>query len=302
MDDSLICEQIRALCADKNALILAHYYTDYSVLQIADKVGDSLELAKYALASDKDVIVFCGVSFMGESAKLLCPDKTVLMPRENVGCAMADTVSADDIRRLRKEHPDATFVCYVNSSAETKALCDICCTSANAQKVVRSVKSDKVVFVPDKNLGSYVAEKVSDKEIILFDGCCPYHNAVSMDDVATARKKHPDALLLTHPECPKEVRDASDFVGSTSQIIKFAKESTARQFIIGTENGVTDMLSHTQSEKQFYPLSPSFICTDMKKITREDVKNALLYDTFEVNVDAAVAEKARIPLYKMTSL
>ena len=302
MDESLICEQIRGLCKERNALILAHYYTDYSVQQIADRVGDSLELARYALTTDKDVIVFCGVSFMGESAKLLCPDKTVLIPRKNVGCAMADTVTAEDIKRLRGEYPDAAVVCYINSNAETKALCDICCTSSNAEKVVRSAQKRQVIFVPDKNLGGYVCERVKDKEIIVFDGCCPYHNAVTAKDVYAAKKKHPSALLLTHPECPKEVRDMSDFVGSTAQIIKYAEESTAREFIIGTENGVTDRLSHLLSEKQFYPLSASFICNDMKKITREDVLNALLYDTYEVSVSDDIADKARAPLFAMMSL
>lgn len=302
MNSDGICENISALACERNSLILAHYYADYSVQQLAHRVGDSLELARYATSTDKDIIVFCGVSFMGESAKLLCPEKTVLMPKADAGCAMADTVNAEDIASLRKEYPDAAFVCYVNSSAETKALCDICCTSANAERVVRSLSERKVVFVPDKNLGGYVSERVDDKEIILFDGCCPYHNAVSTDDARAARTKHPDALLLTHPECPKAVRDMSDFVGSTSQIIKYAEQSTASEFIIGTENGVTDRLSHTLPDKRFYPATRDFLCRDMKQITKEDVLNALLYDTYEVSIDEALAKKARVPLFKMMSL
>ncbi len=302
MNESLIDGQIRALAKERGALILAHFYTDYAVQQIADRVGDSLELARYATETDKNIIVFCGVSFMGESAKLLCPDKTVLMPKKQLGCDMADTVNASDIAALREEYPDAAFVCYVNSSVQTKALCDICCTSANAEKVVRSLDEKRVVFVPDKNLGSYVKERVGDKEIILFDGCCPYHNLVSAEDVYEARKKHPEALLLTHPECPSEVRDLSDFVGSTSQIIKYAEESTANEFIIGTENGVTDRLSHLLYGKRFYPVSQTFICKDMKKITKEDVLNALLYDMHEVVLPEDVSEKARVPLFRMMSL
>lgn len=302
MNESLIGEQISALAKERSALILAHFYTDYSVQQIADRVGDSLELARYATETDKDIIVFCGVSFMSESAKLLSPSKTVLMPKSALGCDMADTVNAEDIAALRKEYPDAAFVCYVNSSVQTKALCDICCTSANAEKVVRSLNEKRIVFVPDKNLGSYVKEKVKDKEIILFDGCCPYHNSVSVNDVYEARRKHPEALLLTHPECPSEVRELSDFVGSTSQIIKYAEESTAEEFIIGTENGVTDRLSHLLHGKSFYPISQSFICSDMKKISKEDVLNALLYDMHEVVLPEDVAEKARMPLFKMMSL
>ncbi len=300
--NDLMLEQIRDLCKERNAIIFAHYYTDYAVQQLADKVGDSLELARYATSCDNDIIVFCGVSFMGESAKLLCPDKTVLMPKADAGCAMADTVSEEDIKRLREEYPDAAFVCYVNSSAKTKALCDICCTSSNAEKVVRSLENKRVVFVPDKNLGSYVSERVNDKEIILFDGCCPYHNGISESDVYAAKAKHPEALVLTHPECQKNVRDLSDFVGSTAQIIKYAEESTGKEFIIGTENGVTDRLSHLLPDKQFYPIAPSFICGDMKKIRVEDVLNALLYDTHEVSVPEDISEKARIPLFKMMAL
>lgn len=300
--NDLIFEQIKELCKERNAAIFAHYYNDYSVQQLADKVGDSLELARYAKESDKDIIVFCGVSFMGESAKLLCPSKTVLMPYAHAGCAMADTVNEDDITKLRTEYPDAAFVCYVNSSAKTKALCDICCTSSNAEKVVRSVENKRVVFVPDKNLGSYVSERVKEKEMILFDGSCPYHDGVSADDVYAAKKKHPDALVLTHPECKKEVRDLSDVVGSTANIIKYAEQSTAKEFIIGTENGVTDRLSRLLPDKKFYPVSPSFICEDMKKITKEDVLSSLLYDTYEVNVPDDVARKARIPLLKMMAL
>ena len=299
MNDSLIYEQISELCKERNALILAHYYTDFAIQQIAHKVGDSLELARYAYNTDKEIIVFCGVSFMGESAKLLCPDKTVLMPSGELGCAMADTVSAEDIKKLRREYPDAAFVCYVNSSVQTKALCDICCTSANAESVVRRLENERVVFVPDKNLGGYVKERVKEKEIILYDGCCPYHNAVSKEDVYAVKAKHPEAVLLVHPECQKDVRDLADFVGSTAQIIRYTEESGASEFIIGTENGVTDRLSHLFPAKSFYPIAPSFICKEMKKITKEDVLNALLYDSGEINVPEDLARAASIPLSRM---
>ena len=302
MNENLLDEQISELCRERNALILAHCYTNYAVQAVSHKVGDSLELARYAMSTDKDIIVFCGVKFMGESAKLLCPDKTVLMPVANAFCPMADSVTDQDIENLRKEYPEAAFVCYINSTAKTKALCDICCTSANAVKVIKSLPQNQIVFLPDKNLGSYVKEKIPDKEIILFDGCCPCHNNASEEDVKSAKQKHPDALFLVHPECQSLIRSSADFVGSSSQIISFAEKSENNEFIIGTENGLTDRLSRIFPQNKFYPLSLNFVCEDMKKITKQDVLDALLYETNEVLIDESVASRASIPLAKMMDL
>lgn len=302
MEENLLDEQICELKKERNALILAHYYVDYGIQQIADLVGDSFELAKKVRNASEEVLIFCGVSFMGESAKILAPDKTVLMPKADAGCGMADTVTPDDIKRLRAENPDAAVVCYVNSSAQTKALCDICCTSSNAEKVVRSLPQRDIIFVPDKNLGAYISKKVPEKNIILFDGCCPIHNSMTREDALAAKQKYPEALFLVHPECKAEVTELADFVGSTSQIIKFAEESDKTEFIIGTENGVVDRLSRVMPKKSFYPLSPKFVCGDMKKPTKQDVIDALLYNANEITLSEELIEKARLPLERMMNV
>ncbi len=299
MEEKLLDEQIQELKQERNALILAHYYIDYGIGQIADMVGDSFELARRARNAEEEVLVFCGVSFMGECAKILSPDKTVLLPRADAGCPMADTVTPEDVAKLKEKYPDAAVVCYVNSSAKTKALCDICCTSSNAERVVRSLENEQIIFLPDKNLGTYIAKKVPEKQIIPFDGCCPVHNGITVEDVFAAKGKYPDAKLLVHPECPEEVTRLADFVGSTSQIIRFAEDDSAESFIIGTENGVADRLSRTLPAKSFYPLAPRFICADMKKPTKQDVIDALLYNSNEIILDAELAKKARIPLERM---
>lgn len=302
MDDRLLDEQISEVKAERHAIILSHYYTDYSVQHIADMVGDSFELARAAKDTDAEVILFCGVSFMCESAKMLCYDRTVLSPVSDAGCPMADTVTREDILRLRSEHPDAAVVCYINSSAAVKAECDICCSSANAQKVVRSLPNEEIIFVPDKNLGSLVSELVPEKKFILHDGCCPIHNKVTLDDVVAAKQKYPNTLFLVHPECKKEVRDMADFMGSTSQIIRYASESPEKEFIIGTENGVVDRLSRIFPEKSFYPVAARFVCDDMKKITKQDVLDALIYNRNEVKISKELAERARIPLERMLAV
>lgn len=302
MEEKLLDEQINELKKERNALILAHYYVDYGIQQIADLVGDSFELSRKVKNAKEDIIVFCGVRFMGESAKILSPEKTVLMPSADAGCPMADTITPEDIKALRSEYPDAAVVCYVNSSAETKAQCDVCCTSSNAERVVRALDNKRIIFVPDQNLGSYVAAKVPEKEIILFDGCCPIHNSMVRQDVITAKEKHPDALFLVHPECKKEVAELADFVGSTSQIIDFAQNSDAKEFIIGTENGVIDRLSRVCCQKNFYPLSQKFVCKDMKLPTKQDVVDALIYNSNEITLPEELIEKARLPLERMISI
>lgn len=268
-------EEIRRLKEEKNALILAHLYEDLEVQKIADFCGDSFELAKRAKASSAECIVFCGVSFMGESAKILNPEKKVYLPVPQAGCAMADMVSPADIHALKALHPNAAVVCYINSSAETKAECDVCVTSSNALAIVRSLAEQEIIFVPDKNLGSYIADKLPEKNFYLHSGYCPVHEHITAAMVEEARAAHPNALLLVHPECEAEVVSAADFAGSTSGIIRYAAESDNKEFIIGTERAVCDRLREEYPDKSFYLLAETLICKDMKKTTLADVYNVL---------------------------
>lgn len=268
-------EEIRRLKQEKNALILAHLYEDLEVQRIADFCGDSFELAKRAKASSAECIVFCGVRFMGESAKILNPEKKVYLPVPQAGCAMADMVTPADIRALKVLHPDAAVVCYINSSAETKAECDVCITSSNALTIVRSLAEQEIIFVPDKNLGAYIADKLPEKTFYLHTGYCPVHEHITAAMVEEARVAHPKALLLVHPECDGEVVAAADYAGSTSGIIRYATESDNKEFIIGTERAVCDRLREEHPDKSFYLLAETLICKDMKKTTLADVYNVL---------------------------
>ncbi len=301
MDDR-IKQEIGALKRERNAVVLAHLYTRPEVQELADIVGDSLDLSRKALEADADVIVFCGVRFMAETAKILNPGRTVLLPDPDAGCPMADMVTADDVRRLRKEYPDAAFMCYVNSSAEVKAACDICCTSTNAVAVAQSLKEERIVFVPDQNLGHYISRFVPQKQVILFDGYCPIHHSVTPEDVGAVRAQHPDAPVLAHPECPPPVLDEADFVGSTMQIISFAGKSEASEFIIGTEPGVLYRMQKFNPKKRFYPLRPASVCADMKKTTLESLRGALLRLQHPVELDARVIEEASGSLKRMFSV
>ena len=232
-------------------------------------------MSRHAADTDSDVIVFCGVHFMAESAKILSPDKTVLLPVKDAGCPMADMVTLPELRQMKEKYPYAAVVCYVNSSAEIKAESDICCTSSNALKVVRNISNKQIIFVPDENLGSYVASKVKDKEIILWKGFCITHKRVKAEEVKKIRQLHPDAKILVHPECEPEVQKLADFLGSTSEIIKYAGEIPERDIIIGTEEGVLHILRRQNPGKRFSLLSPGLICTNMKKTRLEDVHNSL---------------------------
>ena len=289
-----ICEKIRRLKKEKDFLILAHLYEDLAVQKIADFCGDSFELAKRAKASDTKNILFCGVRFMGESAKILCPEKRVFLPCPDAGCAMADMVNAANVRALKEQHPDAAAVCYINSSAETKAECDVCVTSSNALGIVRSLKEEKILFVPDKNLGAYLAALIPEKMFLLHSGYCPVHEHITMDMVKKARLAHPDAALLVHPECEPDVVAAADFAGSTSGIIRAAKESDGKEFIIGTEKAVCERLREECPDKAFYLLSETLVCKDMKKTSLDDVYRVLCEpDTsHEVTLDARTAALA----------
>lgn len=291
-----IAEKIQTLKKKNNAIILAHYYQSDEVQDIADVTGDSFMLSRMARDNSADVIVFCGVLFMAESAKILSPQKKVLLPVMDAGCPMADMVTEKDIAHMRSQHPEAAVVCYVNSSARVKAVSDICCTSSNAVRVVRSLKQKEIIFVPDENLGSYVASQLPDKNIITHSGYCIVHKQVSFSDVQAARSEHPGALLLVHPECSRQVVEAADFVGSTAQIIKFAGQSVHKEFIIGTEVGILHTLCRENPDKRFHMLSPSMICVNMKKTSLEDVLSSLETQQNEIVLDADTAAMAKLSL------
>jgi len=295
-------QKIIALKKEKDALILAHYYQTIDIQEIADHVCDSFEMARLAHSAKQDTLVICGVHFMAESAKILNPDKTVLLPVLDAGCPMADMIVPEDVHALREFYPKAAVVCYVNSSAAVKAVSDICCTSSSAERIVRSLPENQIIFIPDRNLGAYISSKVQEKEFIFHKGWCPVHDCIITFDVADARRKHPDAKLLTHPECKKEVLEQSDFVGSTSEIIRYAMESDDSEFIIGTEIGVVEHLANLAPEKQFYPLTSNFICEDMKKIRLEDVLNTLENGAHEITLTGEEVNAAKKSLERMVNV
>lgn len=298
----MITEKIRQLKEEKNAVILAHYYVPDEVQEIADYIGDSYYLSKIAKGTDADIIVFCGVSFMGESAAILNPDKKVLMPDAKADCAMAHMVNLEKITELKKEYEDLAVVCYINSTAEIKTYSDVCVTSANAIKVVKNLPNQNIFFIPDGNLGRYVKEQLPEKNIILNDGYCPIHAALTKEQVQQAKEKHPSAKFLVHPECTKELLDEADYIGSTSGIINFVAEDNHSEYIIGTEIGVFYELRKQNPDKKFYTLSKNQICTDMKFITLEKVLDVLQNENNVVIVSDKVRERASLPLEKMLEL
>lgn len=264
-------ERILNLKKERGALILAHYYQALPVQDIADAVGDSFALAKLAQSAGQDTIIICGVRFMAESAKILNPEKTVFLPACDAGCPMADMITPEDVLVLRNKYPDAAVCCYVNSSAAVKAVSDICCTSSSAEKVVRSLPNRRIIFIPDRNLGSYIARRVPEKEIILFDGCCPIHDGVSVAAAQAFRKSFPSAKILVHPECRPEVLALADYIGSTAGILDYARKTDAAELVIGTEIGVFDILRRELPEKKLHIMMENFVCADMKKTSLEDV-------------------------------
>lgn len=302
MNEREMIQEIQRLKKEKNAVILAHNYQIPEIQEIADIVGDSLKLSQEAAKTTADIVVFSGVHFMAESAKILSPDKKVLLPVYDAGCPMADMIDADQLRAFKKEYPDLPVVCYVNSSAEVKAESDICCTSSNAVKIVKSMKADKILFVPDQNLGNYIAKQVPEKEMICWEGFCITHHRVKASEVETVRRQHPDAKILIHPECSPDVVAMADFVGSTSQIIHYAKESDSKTFIIGTEMGVLHKLRKENPDKKFYLLSPGLTCFNMKKTTLPDIYQALLKEQYEITVDEEIRQKALGALERMLEL
>lgn len=256
--------EILRLKKEKNAVILAHCYQTHDILECADYVGDSFGLAQRACETDAQTVVMCGVRFMAETVKILCPEKRVLLPEADAGCPMAEMITPEKLRELREKYPEHAVVAYINTTAELKTLCDVCVTSSSAAKIIGKMPQDKILFIPDKNLGSYIAAQCPDKEIVTVEGCCPVHAEMTKEDVEKAKAAHPNALLLVHPECRKEVVERADFVGSTTEIMSYAKKSPAKEFIIGTENSIVQHLGIDCPEKKFYPLSKFFICKNMQ--------------------------------------
>ncbi|MFO7637206.1 MAG: quinolinate synthase NadA [Clostridia bacterium] len=292
MEKDQLIKEIKRMQQEKNAVIVAHNYQMDEVQDIADIVGDSFALSKYCAESDSDLIVFCGVHFMAESAKILSPHKTVLLPEKDAGCPMADMVTAESLREEKRKHPGATVVCYINSSAEVKAECDVCCTSSNAVKVIRSIPGKDILFLPDQHLGSYIQKQLPEKNIILWKGFCLTHHRVRKEDVVQARELHPDAVVLVHPECRAEVAELADFTGSTSQIIEFSRTTTHKKIIIGTEMGILHKLKKDNPDKTFYLLSPGLVCPNMKKTTLRSVYEALKDNKYDIQIEKEILEKA----------
>ena len=291
-------DRLMQLKKERNATILAHYYQRDEIQEVADFRGDSFLLAQKAAQTDADVIVFCGVHFMGESAKILAPNKTVIIPDERAGCPMADMVNVDGLRKLKAQHPNATVVTYINSSAEIKAETDICCTSANAVRVVNSVESDEVIWVPDKNLGHYVQQH-TDKKMIIWEGYCNTHDMLTVKDVEEMKAKHPGALFVVHPECRPEVVALGDFVGSTTAIIKFCKESNHKEFIVGTEDGTGYQLRLDSPDKTFHFATKYLVCPNMKVNNLKKLVKCLETMQPQIYVPQQVADQARLSLERM---
>ena len=294
--------KIRELKKQKNAIILAHYYAPAEVQKIADYVGDSFYLAKIAKSSTADVIIFCGVAFMGESAKILNPNKKVLMPDVSADCPMAHMVTEGRIKELREKYDDLAVVCYINSTAELKCQSDVCVTSSNAVKIVKALPNKNIFFIPDKNLGRYVAEQVPEKNVILNHGYCPIHVKVSLEEVLQEKKLHPTALVLSHPECEENIFNISDYIGSTAEIIDFAKKSEKDEFIICTEDGVEFELIKTNPNKKFYFTKTRPCCVDMKLNTLDKLLKVLETEENPIEVDEETRERALVPLNRMLEL
>ena len=291
--------RIKKLLEEKNAILLVHYYQRAEIQDIADILGDSLALSMEAARTDAEIIVFAGVRFMAESASILSPDKTVLLPREEAGCPLADMITVDQLEKARKENPDVKVVAYVNSSAEIKAHSDICCTSANAVKVVNSLKdAGRVLMIPDGNLARYTSLH-TDKEIVPWGGYCPVHHFVTTEEVAAMKEQYPDAQFAAHPECAPEVLEMADFVGSTGGIIRFAGKTEAKEIIVGTESGIMHQLKKENPGKTFIQVSEKLICRDMKYITLEDILDALVEMKHVIAVPDRIRAAANIALSRM---
>jgi len=295
-------QQIIRLKDACDALVLAHYYQPLEIQDVADVVGDSFEMARQARDAAQATIVVCGVRFMAESAKILSPEKTVLLPAPDAGCPMADMVEPEDVLALRAAHPNAAVMCYVNSSAAVKAVSDVCCTSSSAIRIAQSIDADEVIFVPDRNLGRYVAEQVPEKSFHFHPGFCPIHDRITATQVQAAKERYPNAVFAAHPECREPVLAEADFIGSTAQIIRFARETTAMEIIIGTELGVLELLQREMPQKRILAVSASFVCPNMKKISLTDLYNALASGVHEIHLGETELTAARASLDRMIAI
>ena len=297
-----LTEEINRLKKEKDAVILAHYYAEPEVQEVADYVGDSFYLSRVAVGLAEQTIVFCGVSFMGESAKILNPGKTVLMPDLSADCPMAHMADAGTIRRMREKYEDLAVVCYINSTAELKKDSDVCVTSANAVEIVKNLPNRNIFFIPDKNLAHYVAEQVPEKHFVFNEGYCPVHEELQLRELMEAKALHPDAEILSHPECREEVLKQSDYIGSTSGIIRYAARSDSREFIVCTEKGVRWKLEKDNPEKKFYFTKTEPVCRDMKLNTLEKLLHVLKTGENAVEVDQELQELSKKPLERMLEL
>ena len=296
-----LSEKILKLKKEKNAIILAHLYQIPEVQEIADYVGDSYYLSQVARDAKEDLIIFCGVKFMAESAKVLSPEKTVILPAPNAGCPMADMAEVEDVEEMIKKYPNAFKVCYINSSYEVKALCDASVTSSSALKIMKNIPNKQILFLPDQKLGGYISEFFPEKEFILWKGFCPTHHRITAEDIIKAKEEHPNVKVLSHPECSKEVRDLSDYIGSTSGIINYATECEDKEFIIATEEGVLHQLKKKNPDKKFY-FPEIMVCPNMKKTGLQDVYDALDGKKEEVILDEEIRKKALTSLENMHKL
>lgn len=292
-------EEILKLKKEKNAVILVHSYQDVELDEVADYVGDSLYLSQMAANTDADIIVFAGVYFMAETAKILSPNKKVLLPRLESGCLMADMINLEQVREFKSKHPSLPLVCYINSSAEVKSECDIICTSSNAIKIVESLNAPEILFAPDTYLGTWVKSQLTGVNVITYPGYCPTHLRIKPEDIADKKEKYPDAPVLVHPECHQSIVDLADYVGSTTGIMKFAAQSPKKEFIIATELGVVERLKRDFPEKEFILATPKAVCPNMKWNHMEDVLNALKYEQHEITVDEEIAQKAYASISRM---
>lgn len=287
-----LIQKIKKLKKEKNAVILAHCYQNAEIDEVADFVGDSLYLSQMAAKTDADIILFAGVYFMAQTAKILNPNRKVLLPRLESGCRMADMISLNQLIEFKSKYPDIPTVCYINSTAEVKSECDICCTSSNAIKIVESLKAEKALFLPDTYLGKWVEKQLGNIEVITYPGFCPTHLQIRPEDIIKAREKYPKALVLAHPECHQTVTELADYVGSTTGIMDYAIKSSEKQFIIATEKGVVDRLQRDYPEKEFILIKENIICPNMKWHNLIDIYNALKNEEHEINVDNEIAAKA----------
>lgn len=301
-----LTKEINKLKKEKNAIILTHCYQNIEIDEVSDFVGDSLYLSKMASTTNADIILFAGVYFMAQSAKLLSPSKKVLLPNMSSGCIMADMIDTENLKIFKEKYPNIPVVCYINSTAEVKAMCDVCCTSSNAVDVVRKLGAKKILFVPDTYLGTFVQSKLPEIEVITFNGFCPTHLRIRTNDIDEAREKYPQAVILAHPECHQQVSKLADFVGSTKEIMEYAQKSDKKQFVIATEKGVVDRLNRDSKlnnwGKEFILINENIVCPNMKKNNLENIYDCLLNETNEIKINEQTAQKAKLCIEKMFSL